>query len=121
MDIAVRVFEKEHLSPFLISLKRPQFIHELSVLVRVAAYEKRLAEEKQQNQKEMDILLEQKQQIEDHFLLIIKANSNDVELAKNFATRYHQNIKVYISQEILNLCAEIRETVLGDMPDPAKA
>ncbi|CAD7949751.1 unnamed protein product [Amoebophrya sp. A120] len=121
MDIVTRVTEKEHLSPFLISLKRPQFIHELSVLVRVAAYEKRLKEEEQQNAKEMDVLREHKQQIEDHFLLIIKANSNDVEVAKNFATRYHQNIKTYIQQEILNLSAEIRESVLADMPDPAKA
>ncbi|CAD7940670.1 unnamed protein product [Amoebophrya sp. A25] len=121
MDIVVRVTEKEHLAPFLISLKRPQFIHSLSTLVRIAAYEKRLKEEESQNQKEMDVLLDHKTQIEDHFLLIIKANSNDVEVAKNFAMRYHQNVKVYIQQEILNLCAEIRETVLGDMPDPAKA
>eukprot|EP00392_Amoebophrya_sp_AT5.2_P003662 g3667.t1 len=101
-----------------------RFIHELSILLRVAAYEKRLKEEALQNQKEMEVLLEHKQQIEDHFLLIIikeRANEDDVAVAQNFASMYHNNVKGYLQQEILNLCAEIRETVLSDMPDPAKA
>lgn len=105
-----------NIDPYLI-----RFIHELSILLRVAAYEKRLKEEALQNQKEMEVLLEHKQQIEDHFLLIIKANEDDVAVAQNFASMYHNNVKGYLQQEILNLCAEIRETVLSDMPDPAKA
>jgi hypothetical protein len=44
-----------------------------------------------------------------------------VDLAKNYAMLYHNNIKNYIAQEILKLCAEIRESVLETMPDPAKA
>merc|ERR1712224_165595 len=118
MDITTRIAEKEQLAPFLIALKRPQFIQALCVLVRVAAYEKRQQEEKSQEEKELEILLAQKQQIEDHFLLIIRSNSSDVDLAKNYAMLYHNNIKSYISQEILKLCAEIRESVLDTMPDP---
>ena len=45
-------------------LKRPQFLHELAVLVRVAAYERRLKEEAAQSERQMAMLQEQKQQIE---------------------------------------------------------
>ena len=45
IDLVTRVFEKEMLAPWFINLKRPQFIYELSGLIRVAAYEKRKMEE----------------------------------------------------------------------------
>lgn len=96
IDIVTRVFEKEMLAPWFINLKRPQFIYELSALIRVAAYEKRKMEEQGVQEEALKILVEQKQQIEDHFLLIIKANSNDVDVAQDFAKRYHENIKKYI-------------------------
>lgn len=96
IDIVTRVFEKEMLAPWFINLKRPQFIFELSALIRVAAYEKRKMEELTVQEEALKILVEQKQQIEDHFLLIIKANSNDVDVAQDFAKRYHENIKKYI-------------------------
>jgi hypothetical protein len=45
IDLVTRVFEKEMLAHWFINLKRPQFIFELSALIRVAAYEKRKMEE----------------------------------------------------------------------------
>jgi len=113
--------EQALLSEYNITLRRPQVLNALHVAQRVAAVDA-LAEMEEGRRKEaLQHLYDQKQAVESHFLIVVQGTKGDVDCARNFAELYHASIQAWIEHEVTNFAAEVRMTVLNEMPDPSTA
>eukprot|EP00397_Hematodinium_sp_SG-2012_P001638 GEMP01001642.1.p1 GENE.GEMP01001642.1~~GEMP01001642.1.p1 ORF type:complete len:1611 (+),score=383.26 GEMP01001642.1:172-5004(+) len=120
MNLVVTI-ERDILQRWNVSLKRPQFINELGIVLRKATLENLEQAEAREMEKQISQMEEEKSRIEAHFLLIVQGNCGDVEKAKNYAEEYNKSIYKWLDREVEQLCMETRQAVLNDLPDPGRA
>merc|ERR1719262_21622 len=83
--------EQTLLAQWSLCLRRPQFLNSLHITIRVVCVEELLRQEERKTEEAIRKLLDQKQHVEEHFLLMVRSNTTDVEKAQNFATLYHRS------------------------------
>jgi len=104
-----------------VTLKRPQVLQALQVALRIGCIEALVQVEGDKQTKAVSDLLDQKAYVEEHFLLIIQENRDEVKCATNFAQLYHRSLEGWVENEVTRLAANVRNQVLQEMPDPQKS
>ena len=102
-------------------VRQPQVLAALHTELRAVAFNALIREENNRHKKQIEQLLKQRKDIEDHLVMMAKGNAGDVERASSFAERYHRQIEQWLDHQVTAFAAEVRATVLSEMPDPAKA
>ena len=102
-------------------VKQPQVLAALQTDIRVVAFSALCREEDNRHKKQVDTLHKQRKEIEEHLLTMAKGNAGDVDRASSFADRFHKQIDQWLDRQVTAFAAEVRATVLSEMPDPAKA
>lgn len=102
-------------------VRQPQVLAALQNELRIVAFTALCREEDNRHKKQIDNLLKQRKDIEEHLVMMAKGNAGDVDRASSFAERYHKQIDQWIDRQVTAFAAEVRATVLSEMPDPAKA
>ncbi|TEB18085.1 hypothetical protein C9890_0479 [Perkinsus sp. BL_2016] len=102
-------------------VRQPQVLAALHSEMRTIAYTALCREEDNRHKKQVESLLKQKGDVEEHLVMMARGNAGDVERAASFAERYHQQIDQWLELQVTSFAAEVRATVLAEMPDPAKA
>jgi hypothetical protein len=117
-DIAYRDAERRMK---VCKVRQPQVLAALHSELRTVAFNALCREEDNRHKKQVESLLKQRKDIEDHLVMMAKGNAGDVERAASFAERYHKQIEQWLDRQVTAFAAEVRATVLSEMPDPAKA
>ena len=102
-------------------VRQPQVLAALQSELRIIAFTALCREEDNRHKKQVDNLLKQRKDIEEHLVMMAKGNAGDVDRAGSFADRYHKQIDQWLDRQVTAFAAEVRATVLSEMPDPAKA
>jgi hypothetical protein len=102
-------------------VRQPQMLAAIHSELRLVAYLALCREEDARHKKQVDNLLKQRKDIEEHLITVAKGNAGDVDRASSFADRYHKQIDAWLDRQVTAFSADVRATVLSEMPDPAKA
>eukprot|EP00746_Dinoflagellata_sp_MGD_P121039 gnl/MRDRNA2_/MRDRNA2_56343_c0_seq1.p1 gnl/MRDRNA2_/MRDRNA2_56343_c0~~gnl/MRDRNA2_/MRDRNA2_56343_c0_seq1.p1 ORF type:complete len:1766 (-),score=343.64 gnl/MRDRNA2_/MRDRNA2_56343_c0_seq1:73-5370(-) len=113
--------EQTLLAQWSLCLRRPQFLNALHISIRVVCVEGLSRQEERKTEEAIRKLLDQKQHVEEHFLLMVRSNTTDVEKAQNFADLYHRSLMAWLDTEAAHFAASVRGKVLAEMPDPQRA
>ena len=117
-DIAYRDAERRMK---VCKVRQPQVLAALHSELRTVAFNALCREEDNRHKKQVESLLKQRKDIEEHLVMMARGNAGDVERAASFAERYHKQIERWLDRQVTAFAAEVRATVLSEMPDPAKA
>ena len=117
-DIAYRDAERRMK---VCKVRQPQVLAALQAELRTVAFASLCREEETRHKKQVENLLRQKKEIEEHLVMMARGNAGDVDRAASFADRYHKQIDLWLDRQVTAFAAEVRATVLSEMPDPAKA
>jgi hypothetical protein len=102
-------------------VRQPQVLAALHADLRLTSFNALCKEEDAKHEEQLQNLLKQKHEVEEHVVLMAKGNAGDVERAASFADRYHKQIDEWLDRQVTAFASEVRATVLAEMPDPAKA
>jgi hypothetical protein len=117
-DVAYRDAERKMK---VCKVRQPQVLAALHAELRTVAFTSLCREEDNRHKKQIESILKQRGDIEEHLVMMAKGNAGDVDRASSFAERYHKQIDQWLDREVTAFAAEVRATVLAEMPDPAKA
>ena len=102
-------------------VRQPQTLAAIHAELRLVSFLALSREEDVRHKKQIDNLLKQRKDIEEHLITVAKGNAGDVDRASSFADRYHKQIDAWLDRQVTAFSADVRATVLAEMPDPAKA
>ena len=102
-------------------VKRPQLLSALHLQLRHSVVAYACAAEEDKHKRQLELLTEQKRDLENHLVTMAKSNASDVERAQSFADRFHMQLTQWLDCVVTSFAAEVRSTVLDEMPDTAKA
>lgn len=117
-DIAYRDGERKMK---VCKVRQPQVLAAFNAEMRLVAFTALVKEEENRHNRQVQNLLRQKSEVEEHLVMMAKGNAGDVDRAASFAERYHKQIDEWLDRQVTAFAAEVRATVLAEMPDPAKA